>query len=391
MTSFKAVLVDHYNEWSNLRPITLTRPISLVRIGILTIKEKWQRIIKADVGVKTCADYLNGYDTPIESGAAYCYINSSILPSKVLFEAISALKQGESLYANGTLIASLVAEKGGFEKEVKYDGGIIQIKNASDIFGFNLEAIKEDFQLITEGRKSHRLSSTNMLIGPADQLFIEEGAVIEGAILNTKDGPIYIGEHAEVMEGSVVRGALALCEHAVLKMATKIYGPTTIGPHSKVGGEVNNSVILGYSNKGHDGFLGNSVIGEWCNLGADTNTSNLKNNYGEVKAYSYELKKLMPTGRQFLGLVMGDHSKCGINTMFNTGTVSGVFANIFGGDFPPKLIPSYAWGGAQGFEKYKWEKALEVAKVVMSRRKIELTDNEEMILDYIYKNTKESL
>jgi UDP-N-acetylglucosamine diphosphorylase/glucosamine-1-phosphate N-acetyltransferase len=240
-----------------------------------------------------------------------------------------------------------------------------------------------DFALITRGRTSAPISSSNTVIG-GKHIFLEEGAVCEGAILNDSHGPIYIGREAEIMEGAMVRGALALCDHSALKMGAKIYGATTIGPHSKVGGEVNNSVFQGYSNKGHDGFLGNSVLGEWCNIGADSNNSNLKNNYAEVKLWDYAVSRFAPTGLQFCGLIMGDHSKCGINTMFNTGTVVGVSANIFGSGFPRNYVPSFAWGGNAGFSTYQISKALETATLVMERRGIKLDKNEENILRSVF-------
>jgi UDP-N-acetylglucosamine diphosphorylase/glucosamine-1-phosphate N-acetyltransferase len=238
---------------------------------------------------------------------------------------------------------------------------------------------------LTKGRKSQPLNNSCRNIGKG-KIFIEEGASANDTTFNTTTGCIYIGKDAEVMEGSVVRGPFALCEHSVLKMSSKIYGATTIGPHSKVGGEVNNSVVFGYSNKAHDGFLGNSVIGEWCNLGADTNNSNLKNNYANVKLWNYSGENFIDTGLQFCGLIMGDHSKCGINTMFNTGTVAGVSSNIFGSGFPRNFIPSFSWGGAQGFTTYRFEHAIETAQLVMQRRNTELTDNDKDILKYIFDN-----
>jgi UDP-N-acetylglucosamine diphosphorylase/glucosamine-1-phosphate N-acetyltransferase len=249
----------------------------------------------------------------------------------------------------------------------------------------NGDALKADFQWLTKGRKSQPLSKTNTLVGPAENIFLEEGARVECSILNTETGPIYIGKEAEVMEGCIIRGPFALGEHSAMKMGAKVYGPTTLGPHCKAGGELNNSVLFGYSNKAHDGFLGNSVIGEWCNLGADTNNSNLKNNYAVVDVFSYRESRLVDTGLTFCGLIMGDHSKCGINTMFNTGTVVGVFANIFGAGFPRQFIPSFSWGGATGFTDYKIEKALEVARLVMERREIPLTETDREILTHIYK------
>ena len=262
------------------------------------------------------------------------------------------------------------------------------IDHVWDIFSKNGDAIKQDFDLITKNKTSLHLSKSNTVIGDPKLIFLEEGAIVEASILNTTAGPIYIGKDAEVMEGSMVRGPFALGEHSALKLGTKIYGPTTVGPHSKIGGEVNNSVIFGYSNKGHDGFLGNSVIGEWCNLGADTNNSNLKNNYSSVKLYNYSKKAMLDSGLQFCGLIMGDHSKCGINTMFNTGTVVGVGANIFGGGFPPTHIPSYSWGGADGMMEYQFEKMIETADRVFQRRNLFISELDISILRTIFTETK---
>ena len=251
----------------------------------------------------------------------------------------------------------------------------------------NGEAIKQDFELITKGRDSQIISESINIINP-DQVFIEEGAKLEFVTLNASSGPIYIGKDTEIMEGSNIRGPFALCEYATVKLGAKIYGPTTIGPHCKVGGEVNNSVLFGYSNKGHDGFLGNSVLGEWCNLGADTNNSNLKNNYAEVRLWDYNTEGFAKTGLQFCGLMMGDHSKCGINTMFNTGTVVGVSANIFGSGFPRNFIPSFSWGGNGGFTTYLTKKAFEVANIVMARRDIEFTEQDAAILEHVFEEAK---
>lgn len=385
MSDYNIVLVDHYHDWSNLRPITSTRTLAEIRIGILTIKEKWKKLTNTDVQIKPVVGYLQGKSTFSLLQEKTCFINSSVLPTHELVSAISKLKEGESLYKNRVLLASMVNPAVQlFESELEYEGEIFKINFVWDIFKLNQKAIELDFELITKGRESQPLSNTNILIGSAKKLFIEEGAYIEASVLNTNFGHIYIGKDAEIMEGSVVRGALALCENASLKLATKIYGATTIGPHSKVGGEVNNSVILGYTNKGHDGFLGNSVLGEWCNLGADTNNSNLKNNYSNIDVWNYENKKFIDSNNQFVGLIMGDHSKCGINAMFNTGTVVGVFANIFGSNFPPKYIPSFSWGGADGFTTYQFEKALEVANRVMQRRDKYLSNSDITILKHIF-------
>jgi UDP-N-acetylglucosamine diphosphorylase/glucosamine-1-phosphate N-acetyltransferase len=256
-----------------------------------------------------------------------------------------------------------------------------------DIWGLNAAELEADFDLLTTGRKSAPVHESCTVIG--DRIFLEEGAKATASILNTTTGPIYLAKNAEIMEGCVVRGGLALGEYSALKLGTKIYGATTLGPHSKVGGEVNNSVILGYSNKGHDGFLGNSALGEWCNIGADTNNSNLKNNYDEVKVWSYVSKRFAKTGQQFCGLIMGDHSKSGINTMFNTGTVVGVSANVYGAGFPRNFIASFSWGGPQGTMEYKIDKALDTANRMMQRRGLAVDEVEQEILQSVYEQTAE--
>ncbi|RMD70422.1 MAG: glucose-1-phosphate thymidylyltransferase, partial [Bacteroidetes bacterium] len=263
---------------------------------------------------------------------------------------------------------------------------LLQVRQLWDIFLLNDRAIRLDFELLTHGRRSQPLSASNTVIGEGP-VFVEEGAVVEGATLNATDGPIYIGAHAQVMEGALLRGSLAICDHAVIKMGAKVYGGTTIGPWCKVGGEVQNVVFFGYSNKAHDGYLGNSVIGEWCNLGADTNCSNLKNDYGEVKLWSYEKEGFVRTGQQFCGLFLGDHSKCGINTMFNTGTVVGVSANIFGAGYPRNFVPSFAWGGPAGWSTYRFDKAIATAERVMARRKVPLTPEDRLILMKVFEES----
>lgn len=387
------ILFDDYT-WQNLLPLTFTKPVSEIRIGILTISEKWEKYLSSKVSFQTQA-YLNQkYKANYTNDSLF--INGKICPSEQLMTLISQLKLNTGIKKNNTLIAYRDSKALPLDLETalavssEIDSEYIFVENVWDIFSKNGDAIKVDFELITRGRTSQPLSSSNTVIGDAKQIFLEEGAVVEAAILNTNAGPIYIAKDAEIMEGSVVRGPFSLGEHAALKLSTKIYGPTTVGPHSKVGGEVNNSVIFAYSNKGHDGFLGNSVIGEWCNLGADTNNSNLKNNYGNVKLYNYPQDKMVDTGLQFCGLIMGDHSKCGINTMFNTGTVVGVGANIFGGGFPPTHIPSFSWGGADGMEEYKFDKMIETANRVYARRNLTVDAVEKQILETVFKNTEET-
>jgi len=380
----------------NLLPLTFTRPVSEIRVGILTITQKWEMQLGVSCTFLT-ADYLqNKYQTPAENKET-CLINGGVIPSKSLINQINKLSNGQALVWNNILIATVLSKvpdslyipkTSDFNSLINLEEEPFTISNPWDIFTQNGKALELDFELITMGRKSEPLSNTNKALHP-ENIFIEKGAKIECAILNATNGPIYIGANAEVMEGSIVRGPFALCDSSILKLGAKIYGPTTIGPNSKVGGEVNNSVIFGNSNKAHDGFLGNSVLGEWCNIGADSNNSNLKNNYANVKLWNYQKKGFVDTGLQFCGLIMGDHSKCGINTMFNTGTVVGVSANIFGSGFPRNFIPSFSWGGAQGFSIYTIEKATETAEKVFQRRGISFSKTEKEIFEKIFGLTKE--
>ncbi len=390
MSSPAFILFDG-EERDHLLPLTYTRPVSDIRIGILTIKEKWDRLLQSECKYLT-QSYLR-IKEEVSFKKENVFINGSILPNKNIVGAIKSLEIEEALTKDGILIAVKLEEDKAksfdFKKAYQtkeYDLEITTIKHTWDIFALNGQALNDDFELLTTGRKSATISSTNHLIHP-ERIFFEEGAKVEYANLNASSGPIYIGRNAEIMEGTSIRGGLALCDNATLKLNTKIYGPTTVGPFSKVGGEVNNSVIFGYSNKGHDGFLGNSVIGEWCNLGADTNTSNLKNNYSNVKVWNYVEDKYVDSNLQFVGLTMGDHSKCGINTMFNTGTVVGVSANIFGGDFPAKHIPSFCWGGGAGLTTYEFEKAIDTAKQVYKRRNVAFDHQQESILSHVFEET----
>ena len=359
-------------------PLSLTRPVGNLRMGIFTNDERWKQFLpEAEIGFET-EEYLSKRFPKIEGGVT---VNAAVIPNEDVVAAVMHLEQNTALFLNEVFLAgqTTAAEKIQFLGETP-----VILKNRWDIYALNHLVLKQDFDLLTAGRKSLKLSDTNTLIGPKEMLFIEEGAKVEAAILNTSTGPIYIGKKAEIMEGSIVRGPLAMCEESALKLGAKIYGATTLGPHCKVGGEVNNVVFQAYSNKGHDGFLGNALIGEWCNLGADTNTSNLKNNYGMVDTYSYETNGQVKTDVQFMGVCMGDHSKCGINTMFNTGTVTGVSSNIFGAGFPSKFIPSFTWGGAEGSEPFRFEKAVEYANNMMARRGLELSSEEIAILKYIH-------
>ena len=374
----------------NLLPFTYTRPVADIRVGILTIRQKWESYLEYTTTTVT-EDYLSD-KFPMVEMEENIMINASFLPNAEVVEFVKNLKHNQALFKGEDVIAFFAKEGEEVHDFSKFEaievqGDIVKIEHTWDIFSKNGEAIEEDFNLITKDRNSEPIPSTVNTINP-EHIFIEKGAKLNFVTLNASSGPIYIGRDAEIMEGSVVRGPLALCHNATLKLATKIYGPTTVGPYSKVGGEVNNSVLFGYSNKGHDGFLGNSVLGEWCNLGADTNNSNLKNNYAEVRLWDYKTGGFARTGLQFCGLMMGDHSKCGINTMFNTGTVVGVSANIFGSGFPRNFVPSFSWGGNKGVVTYKTSKAFEVAKVVMARRKEEFTEKDEAILEHVFEITK---
>ncbi len=382
------ILFDTDPNWKNLLPLTFTRPISEIRIGALTIKQKWENWLKTNGSYLTQPYLQKKY--PLVENTESLLINSTVCPTNNLVEFIVKLKANQLLSYNGEIIAFVgtkndLDDLSGFEN-IEITIPLLTVKNVWDIFQKNGEAIKLDLEILCANRKSQPLSKSVTVIGDKNLVFLEEGAKAEACILNTTTGPIYLDKDSEIMEGSVVRGPFVLGEHSALKLCTKIYGATTIGPHSKVGGEVNNSVIFGYSNKAHDGFLGNSVVGEWCNLGADTNNSNLKNNYGSVKLYNYLHKKSVDTGLQFCGLIMGDYSKTGINTMLNTGTVVGVGANIFGGDFPPTQIPNFSWGGAQGFDNYQLEKLFETSEKVYERRGLVFTNIEKELLSEIKKN-----
>lgn len=373
-------LIFHDNSLHlSLAPITLTRPVSEIRFGILTISESWTKLLKATKTGFVTEAYLNEkFKTLTDKNALT--IAGNIKPDKELAKWVAALKPGEKLEVNKRWVASHGLAKKTVKKEKI---NLLFIEKIWDIFQKNGDAIALDFDLITAKRKSQPLGKTNKAL-KSSRIFIEKGAKLNFAILNASEGPIYIAKDAEIMEGSIIRGPFSAGEHAVVKMAAKIYGPTTVGPYCKVGGEISNCVFQAYSNKGHDGFLGNSVIGEWCNFGADTNSSNLMNTYGKLKIHSYETKNAEQTDITFCGVVMGDHSKTGINTMLNTATVVGVSANIFGAGFPNKYIPSFTWGATESSSKFKLDKAFEVAQNMMSRRNINLSSADKKILSHLH-------
>ncbi|WP_312769596.1 GlmU family protein [Epilithonimonas sp.] len=373
--------------WEDFLPLTFTRPVAEMRMGILTFSERWKKLLEIDDVFYITENYLQDKFKKPEPKQSL-FIVPNFFPSKEVLKQIKDLQPGEALvYENEVLVANINMENfslNQINKMTDIHEKLLFIEKTTDIFSHNDFAINFDFDLIKGDRDSQELSPTNGFIGDRENLFIEEGAVVEYSTINCKTGKIYIGKNAEIMEGSNIRGSLALCEDSKINLGTKLYGGTTIGPHSKVGGEVNNIVIFGYTNKGHDGFVGNSVIGEWCNLGADTNSSNLKNNYASVKLWNYRKKRFLDTGLQFCGLIMGDHSKTAINTQLNTGTVVGVAANIFKSGFPPNLVDNFSWGGMKGDEKFKLEKSYEVAEKAMERRKIAITEVDKEILKYIY-------
>lgn len=378
------------NVRTQLLPFTYTRPVADIRIGILTIREKWEHLLGSATSTIT-EEYLSE-KWPMVELDENILLNAAYLPSYNLVEMIKGMKANQALFDQDEVIAFYVKEG----EEVDFDTydclqytapDILKIEHTWDIFSKNGAAITRDFEMLTSDRASAPIPKNVTTINKKD-IFIEEGAKVYYSHLNAEAGPIYIGKDAEIMEGALIRGPFALCDHGTLKMAAKIYSGTTVGPYCKVGGEVNNTVFMAYSSKGHDGFLGNSVLGEWCNIGADSNNSNLKNNYAPVKLWDYETGRFVNTGLQFCGLMMGDHSKCGINTMFNTGTVIGVATNIFGSGFPRNFVPSFSWGGASGFVKHLPNKAFETAKIAMARRDIELTPQDEDILNHIFEDTK---
>ncbi|SDA63340.1 UDP-N-acetylglucosamine diphosphorylase/glucosamine-1-phosphate N-acetyltransferase [Algoriphagus alkaliphilus] len=375
----------------SLLPFTFTRPVADIRVGILKISEKWHKYTSAEVFYLTQEYLQTKFPRNTEPALA---INGAWLPEDFSFTILRKLGPNQALFWGKTLLATYIGET---EKNLGFamDKDVIQIEKEPtliqkswNIFQFNASEIKKDFALLTTGRTSQPINDPHTILYASDNIFLEEGAKVKAAVLNAEAGPIYIGKNAEIQEGALIRGPFALCEGSTVNMGAKLRGDTTVGPFSKVGGEISNAVFFGYANKGHDGFLGNSVIGEWCNLGADTNTSNLKNNYAPVKLWDYTKGGFSNTGLQFCGLMMGDHSKCGINTMFNTGTVVGVGSNIFGDGFPRNFIPSFSWGGAAGFSTFSLPKFDETAKAVFGRRGKEWSQVEKEIIERVFDLTK---
>lgn len=367
----KIVICDDAQIRAELLPLTYTRPVGALRVGITTIAEKWQALLPGEYSWDAATDYLKEIFPCDADSADAIHVSGHVLPDEDLVEAVGALVPGQYLSVGDTVVARYGKDAA---EEVRYDGAIVAVRHLYDIFQLNGEALAADFRRLTRGRISEPVNSTNTVIGDPSLIFIEEGAHVEGSFLNTNAGPIYVGRDAEIMEGSMLRGPIALCEHAVVNMGTKIYSGTTLGPWCKVGGELNNVVFQAYSNKAHDGFLGNAVIGEWCNLGAGCVASNLKNDYTPIRLWNYPTARFARTNLQFCGLIMGDHSKAGINTMFNTATVIGVGVNIHGSGFPRNFVPSFSEGSTAGYSEVSMTKFFDIASRMMARRHVELTD-----------------
>lgn len=372
----------------HLLPLTYTKPVADLRIGILTIREKWEKILETTTTSVT-EDYLSG-KFPMVEMAENIMISGSVLPSTEFVDKVKSLKPGQAIYQNNELLAFYTLENEEVDLQrvdrIEYNGDLIIIRHTWDLFRNNGPALEADFELLTQGRKSAPIPPAVHCVNK-ESIFLEEGVDIEIAVLNAKNGPIYIGKNAEVHEGSLIRGPFAMGEYSVVKMGSKIYGPTTLGPKSKIGGEVNNAILSGYCSKGHDGYLGNAVVGEWCNMGADSNNSNLKNTYAQVKMWDYAEQRFVKTGLQFCGLILGDHSKTGINSMFNTGTVVGVSANIYGSNFPRNFVPSFSWGGALGFKTYTLSRAIETAILVTKRKNEDFTEEDRKIFEHIFEES----
>ncbi len=387
-------LFDPYIASKDLLPLTFTRPCSEIRVGIDSIREKWEYYF-GSIGSWHTSEHLKK-KYPLRKEGASVFLNSCLIPDPEITEAIKSLKEGEGikkgeqiLSYHGSADIDLTVEDPQVDgKFMEWTKEVKIVNNLWDIFSLNADEIASDIRL----KKLIPSTPTDphTIIYGKENVFCHESAEVRAAILNAENGPIHIDEGAVINEGSILYGPLSIGSRSVISPGAKIRGGTTIGPNSKVGGEVNNSVLFGFSNKAHDGFLGNSVIGEWCNLGADTNNSNLKNNYDEVKLWNFRLKRFQKTGKQFCGLIMGDHSKCSINTMFNTGTVVGVGANIFGSGFHSNLIPSFSWGGPQGRTTFQLKRFFQTSEIAMKRRGQELSENDKEIFQWVFENTSEN-
>lgn len=386
------ILFDLPAVRENLLPLSYTRPIADFLVGITTLRKKWESFLAGEFSYSTIGYLSEKY--PMKTAEEDLFIASNIIATEHLARRLDTLEPGEVLMADtraGQRV--LVGFKGGANRldevihsmpaGIVYEEKVDAINYVYDIFLLNGRQIEADFDVLTAGREGQSIPRSNTVIGDPDRIYIESGAIVEGVVLNASHGPIYVGRHVEIMEGSCLRGPIALGEHSTVNMGTRIYPGTSLGPWCKVGGELNNVVIFGFTNKAHDGFLGNAVIGEWCNLGAGCVASNLKNDYTEIKLWNYPSHRFLRTGLQFCGLIMADHSKAGINTMFNTATVVGVGVNIHGSGFPRNFIASFSEGGPSGFTDLPMEKFFDIAKRMMARRGRSLSETDNRIFHAI--------
>ena len=386
------ILFDLPAVRENLLPLSYTRPIADFLVGITTLRKKWESFLAGEFSYSTVGYLSEKY--PMKTAEENLFIASNIIATEHLARRLDTLEPGEVLMAD-TMAGQrvLVGFKGGANRldevihsmpaGIVYEEKVDAINSVYDIFLLNGRQIEADFDVLTAGREGQSIPRSNTVIGDPDRIYIESGAIVEGVVLNASHGPIYVGRHVEIMEGSCLRGPIALGEHSTVNMGTRIYPGTSLGPWCKVGGELNNVVIFGFTNKAHDGFLGNAVIGEWCNLGAGCVASNLKNDYTEIKLWNYPSHRFLRTGLQFCGLIMADHSKAGINTMFNTATVVGVGVNIHGSGFPRNFIASFSEGGPSGFTDLPMEKFFDIAKRMMARRGRSLSEADNRIFHAI--------
>jgi UDP-N-acetylglucosamine diphosphorylase/glucosamine-1-phosphate N-acetyltransferase len=377
------------NSRQSFLPLTYTKPIAELRIGILTVKEKWDLYLKTVCSYDTVSYLQEKYSKVL--GDKNIFINACILPNQQLAESIHSLSAGQALYYKNLLVAYCCnKQEESVEiseyQHISYIHQLSHLSKVTDFFLLNSQEIEADFELMTKGRTSEPIPKGVQTINE-EQIFIEEGVKVLFSSLNASEGAIYIGSNATIMEGCHVRGPFSLGSNSTLKMGAKIYGGTTIGPHSKIGGEVSDSIVMGYSNKGHDGYLGNAVVGEWCNFGAGSTNSNLKNNYSNVKLWNYQLNDYKDTQLKFCGLIMGDYSKLGINTSINTGTVIGACVSYAGGGVPKKFLPSFSWANGSSNAVYDFKKAMGTAKIVMGRRNIPFKIEDFAILKKVFEQT----
>jgi len=388
-TTRNVILFDDNQVRKQLLPFTYTRPVALLRVGITTIEEKWRAMLGDANYSYLTVPYLKKKFPLKARRSSNLMIAGHVIPTPELAQQALALKHGEALMSGEQLLAFNGSahdfDTRHFSNVLYPEQTPLMVCHLYDIFELNGEVLCQDFDRITHRRHSQPLPDTNTVIGDPKRIFVEKGAVVQGAMLNTTEGPIYIGKDVEVMEGACIRGAFAACHDAKVRIGAKVYGAVTLGPHCKIGGEVENSVFIGYSNKAHEGFLGDAVIGEWCNIGGGTTASNLKNDYGEIKLWNYASKRFERTGLQFCGLFLGDHSKIGVNCMINTATVVGVGVNIHGAGFPRNFVASFQEGSSNaGFKNVRFEDFLTIAQRVMARRKISLTETDRNIYKAIY-------